>query len=244
MSLIETLLKELQSVGVHYIKNINTVMLEILNDTPHKITEIDRLIHDLISCIPHNNIKKIKLECPRNLLNHLKYTKAKMNIVGERVIFTKNLAMQQDFSVPHYEVWQPFTYKSISFLSEILQKSYNETEIFLKQMSEELPSQAEKMYTVYKMNNEPIGVVFPHIEPRTDQEGRMFWIGIHPRYLGRKLGKDLHAIGLHRLKNDFKAKSYLGITQIDNEPMKKIMIANECIQHENTLISLDYISEG
>lgn len=244
MSLIETLLKELQSVGVHYIKNRNTVMLEILNKTQHKTTEIDRLIHDLISCLPHNNIKKIKLECPRNLLNHLKYTKAKMNIVGERVIFTKNLAMQQEITGPHYEVWQLFTYKSISFLSEIMQKSFNDTEKFLIQMSEELPSQAEKMYTVYKINNEPIGVVFPHIEPRTDKEGRMFWIGIHPRYLGKKMGKDLHSIGLYRLKNDFKAKSYLGITQIDNYPMKKIMISNECIQNENTLISLDYISEG
>ena len=167
-----------------------------------------------------------------------------MNIVGERVIFTKNLAMQKDFSVPHYEVWPPLTYKSISFLSEILQKSFNDTEKFLIQMSEELPSQAEKMYTVYKMNNEPIGVVFPHIEPRTDKEGRMFWIGIHPRYLGEKIGKDLHSIGLYRLKNDFKAKPYLGITQIDNDPMKKIMISNECIQNENTLISLDYISKG
>lgn len=51
MSLIETLLKELQNVGVHYIKNINSVMLEILNDTQYKTTEIDRLIHDLILMI-------------------------------------------------------------------------------------------------------------------------------------------------------------------------------------------------
>lgn len=244
MSLIETLLKELQSVGVHYIKNSDTVMLEILNTTQHNTTEIDRLIHELILCLPHNQISKIKLECPLNLLNHLKYTKAKLNIVGKRVIFTKNLAVHHVSSVPQYEVWPPLAYESMSFLSEIMQKSFKDTEKFLIQMSEELPSQAEKMYTVYKIDNEPIGVVFPHIEPCTDKEGRMFWIGIHPRYLGKKMGKDLHSIGLYRLKNDFKAKSYLGITQIDNYPMQKILISNECIQNENALISLDYISEG
>lgn len=236
---IETLLKQLQSIGVHYIKSDSTVMLEILNDKHNKTTEIDMLIHDLLIQLPNSNFKKIKLECPKYLLNNLNYTKAKMKVIGERVIYTKNLKMQEKFFVPDFEVWSLFKNSSVSFLSEIMQKSFIDTENFLNQMGEELPSQVEKMYTVYKINNEPVGVVFPHIEPRTDREGRIFWIGIHPRFLGKRMGKALHSIGLYRLKNDFKANSYIGITQIDNHPMKKIMISNGCIQNENSLISLD-----
>lgn len=100
--------------------------------------------------------------------------------------------------------------------------------------------QAEKMYTVYIVNNEPVGVVFPHIEPNTDKEGRIFWIGIHPNFQGTGLGKNLHLIGLQRLKNDFHANSYLGMTQVDNTPMRNIMVSNGCIQNKNTVISLQY----
>lgn len=242
MILIKTVLKQLQTVGVHYITSGNTIMLEILNDKHNKATEIDMLIHKLITQLQNCNFKNIKLECPKHLLNSLNCTKAKMKIIGERVIYTNTLTMPEDFSIPNYEVWSIFENKSISFLSEIMQKSLIDTENFLKQMSEELPSQAEKMYTVYIVNNEPVGVVLPHIEPRTDREGRMFWIGIHPCFLGKRMGKALHSIGLYRLKNDFKAKSYLGITQTDNHAMKKIMISNGCTQNENTVISLEYLA--
>ena len=50
-------------------------------------------------------------------------------------------------------------------------------------MKSELPKQAETMYTVYLVNNHPIGVVFPHIQPETNQEGRIFLIGMHPKFV-------------------------------------------------------------
>lgn len=47
-------------------------------------------------------------------------------------------------------------------------------------------------------------------------------------------------LGLHRWKNEFKATSYLGMTQIDNIPMRNIMVSNGCMQNKNTVISLQY----
>lgn len=241
---IDTLLKQLQNVGVHYIKSESAIILEILKDKHNNATEIDMLINELITQQRNGNVKKIKLECPKLVLDRLTSTKLNMKILGERIIYTNTLTMPVDVSVPNYEVWSTFENNSISFLSEVMQKSYNDTENFLIQMSEELPTQVDKMYTVYKVHNEPVGVVFPHIEPHTDREGRMFWIGIHPNSLGKRMGRALHLIGLFRLKNDFKAKSYLGITQVNNLAMKKIMISNGCIQNKNTLISLEYSVEN
>lgn len=240
---IETLLKQLQQAGVNYIKGNNAMMLEILTENHKKAADLDMLIQELIVQLPENNLKKLLLECPKEFLNSLKCVKEMMKIIGERVVFTSSLEMSDDFSDLDYEIWSIFENQTISLLAEVMQRSYRDAEKFIKQMSDELPSQAENMFTVYKVNNEPVGVVLPHIEPRTDREGRIFWIGTHPRFKGKGMGKALHTIGLHRLKNDFKAKSYLGITEIENDAMKKIMISNGCIQNQNTLISLEYTAD-
>ncbi|MEO4054635.1 N-acetyltransferase [Solibacillus sp. CAU 1738] len=240
MKTIDTLLKQLQKVGVHYIKSESAIILEILEDKYNKAAEIDLLINELITQQRNSHVKNIKLECPKLVLDSLTNTKLNMKIIGERIIYTNTLTMPVDLSVPDYDVWPISENNSISFLSEVMRKSYIDTENFLIQMNEELPLQAEKMYTVYKVNNEPVGVVFPHIEPHTDREGRMFWIGIHPYFIGKRMGKALHLVGLYRLKIDFNAKSYVGITQINNHAMKKIMISNGCIQNKHTLISLEY----
>ena len=86
-------------------------------------------------------------------------------------------------------------------------------------------------------------MVFPHLEPDKDNEGRIFWIGIQPKFRGKGLGKNLHQIGLYRLQNDFKAKSYLGATQINNNSMRKIMKYNGCVENKNTVISLEYYNK-
>jgi len=145
-------------------------------------------------------------------------------------------------SITDYEVWSFSENNSILFLSEVMGTSFIAAEKFLTGMRIELPSQVKEMFTVYIVNNEPVGVVFPHIEPNTDNEGRIFWIGMHPNFLGTGLGKNLHAIGLYRLKNEFKALSYLGMTQVDNIPMRNIMASNGCIQNKNTVISLLFFS--
>ena len=84
---MEIILKELQSKGVHYIKNSDTIMLEILNNARNTLLEIDGLIQELIVCSSLNKIKKIRLECPLNILNQLKETKSKMYITGESTIY-------------------------------------------------------------------------------------------------------------------------------------------------------------
>jgi len=237
---LDKLLQQLQRVGVHYIKSGSVIILEILENRHNQATEIDMLINELLTQLKSSKLKKVKFECPKTFLDSLNFTRTKMKIVGERVIYTRSFTTPLDDLAPDYEVWSIFENNSISFLSEVMGKNFIDTEKFLIGMRTELPSQAEKMYTVYIVNNEPVGVVFPHIEPNTDKEGRIFWIGIHPDFLGERLGKNLHLIGLHRLKNEFKAKSYLGMTEINNNQMRKIMVSNRCNQNKNTVISLQY----
>ncbi|MCL1700559.1 GNAT family N-acetyltransferase [Lysinibacillus sp. Bpr_S20] len=237
---MDKLLQHLQRVGVHYLKSENVLMLEISENRLHLASEIDRLIHELLGELQSSRLEKVRFECPKILLDHLNCTRAKMDIIGERVIYKRSFMSPLNVSTQDYEVWSFSDDNSILFLSEVMGTSFSDAETFLTGMNTELPSQVKEMFTVYIVNNEPVGVVFPHIEPNTANEGRIFWIGIHPKFLGTGLGKNLHSIGLYRLKNDFKAMSYLGMTQIDNMPMRNIMVSNGCIQNNNTVISLQY----
>ncbi|UPO90155.1 GNAT family N-acetyltransferase [Niallia sp. Man26] len=237
---MDKLLQQLQSVGVHYIKSDRLIILEILENNITQASEIDMLINKFLNQLKSSKLKKVKFECPKTLLDSLNITRTKMKIVGERVIYTRSFTTPLDNLVPKFEVWSITEHNSISFLSEVMGKNFIDAEEFLVGMRTELSTQAEKMYTVYIVNNEPVGVVFSHIEPNTDKEGRIFWIGIHPNFIGTGMGKNLHSIGLYRLKNDFKAKYYLGMTQVDNIPMRNIMISNACVQNKNKVISLQY----
>lgn len=212
---MDEILEKLKRAGVHNIKNDKEILLEVLEERLNNVVEIDNLIYELLTKIENVNLKKVRLECPKTLLDRLNYTKSNLEVVGERVIFTKSFKEPINNLVPKYEVWSITDPKSISFLSEVMGRNFKDTEKFLMSMKVELPLQASKMYTVYIINNEPVGVVFPHIEPDTNKEGRMFWIGIHPNFLSKGLGKNLHLIGLYRLQQEFKAKSYLGATQVE-----------------------------
>lgn len=238
MTEINEILEQLKVVGVHHLKADAAVMLEMLHDTQDAAT-IDTLINELLSSMTRNKLQSIWLECPHTLLHELPVVQQKMSIVGERAMYTRELIEQLGISVPAYKIWPVTEPKAIAFLAEVMNTSRHDTAKFLDTMRIELPSQVDTMYTVYMLNNEPVGVVFPHIEPDTNQEGRLFWIGIHPAYKGKGLGRGLHTIGLYRLQHDFQAKSYLGATQIENAPMRKIMEANGCVQ-QATVVSLKY----
>ena len=231
------LLKQLHKAGVHGIKSNKEIILEVLEDQLHNEREIDVLLYKLLM-----NVKGQKLvifQCPHELLAKLDNIQKMMTVEGERVIYIRSLAVPIEMQVPSFEIWPATEEKSISFFAEVMGKSVQDAHAFLNAMKEELPTQVDNMFTVYLVNGKPAGIVLPHIEPDADREGRMFWIGLHPSYRGKGLGKNLHMIGLYRLQKEFKAKSYLGSTQIDNYPMRNIMAGNGCIER-NIVISLKY----
>ncbi|MEL3971901.1 GNAT family N-acetyltransferase [Rossellomorea oryzaecorticis] len=77
-------------------------------------------------------------------------------------------------------------------------------------------------------NNQPIGVVIPHIEPGTLKEGRLFYFGLIPEERGKGKSLPLHQHALNVLKNVFKAEYYIGSTSRNNVPMVKTFEHNGC----------------
>ncbi|ASK63946.1 GNAT family N-acetyltransferase [Virgibacillus phasianinus] len=238
---MKKIIQQLKKVGVHVIENNFDIGLEFFHNGLDYSNEIDTLIDELITATEENGSKRILVECPATLLHRLSKSKERMRIVGERVIYTRKFSKQLDIKAPSHEIWSPSEPRALIFLSEVMGVEIKEAEKFLSSMKTELPSQVNRMFTVYIIDGEPVGLVFPHIEPDTNQEGRMFWIGVHPKHLGKGHGKALHRIGLSRLQKEFYAKSYLGATKKGNLPMRRIMQSNGCQQSENSMVSLEYI---
>ncbi|TFJ92338.1 GNAT family N-acetyltransferase [Lentibacillus salicampi] len=238
---MDTLLKQLKRAGVRSIKNDFDIMLELSDAGHHRAAKIDSLISDLLTGLGNSRFEKVLFECSEAMLNNLHEVKKQMRMTGKRVVYTKPLTNPIEKStVPYHEVCPITRPNAISLLSEVMGRSFRDAEKFLKGMKTELPSQADNMYTVYMVDGEPIGVVLPHIEPDTDKEGRMFWIGVHPVFRGKGYGRLLHLIGLYRLQHEFGATSYYGVTKVDNTPMQNVMSANGCVRNNDPVISLAF----
>ncbi|CAM4398539.1 GNAT family N-acetyltransferase [Bacillus manliponensis] len=85
---------------------------------------------------------------------------------------------------------------------------------------------------VYK-DNQPTGVVMPHIEPGTTNEGRLFYFGLVPEMRGKGLSQPLHYYALYLLKG-MGATYYIGSTNIVNTPMIHTFQKNKCAVHRKT----------
>lgn len=236
---MEALLKELHKAGIHSIKSNHSIILETMDTELQHALEIDALIITLINKVDEQTHNTVRLQCPLKLLHKMSSVREHMTIEGERVIYLRSLADAIAIPDLSFEVWPVTGRRSIAFLAETMQSSYQDANEFLAQMREELPAQADHMFTVYFVKDEPAGVVFPHIEPNTDREGRMFWIGMYPKFKGKGLGKNLHQIGLYRLQKEFAARIYIGSTTKDNFAMRSIMASNRC-KEKMTVISLNY----
>ncbi|MDQ0351891.1 RimJ/RimL family protein N-acetyltransferase [Alkalibacillus filiformis] len=231
-------LKDLESLNVQVLINQRTIILEKFDVNIEQAKEADMLVYNLCKELDQTPYDHILFECRTEMFDHIPKINKMMKVHGKRVVYTKPL---EPFAFPRYEsdIWSVDDSKSINFLSEVMGVNYYRAEKFLEGMKQELPNQADQMFTVYVEDEQPVGIVLPHIEPNTDHEGRIFWMGVHSRFLGKGYGKILHAISLERLRHDFHAKSYLGVTEEENEPMRNIMKANGC-EEEYKVVSFQF----
>jgi len=95
----------------------------------------------------------------------------------------------------------------------------------LLSVKSELGEDWEKSCQVFYLQNNPVGISIPHIEPGTMNEGRLFYFGLLPEVRGKGLSTPLHLQSLWALK-EMGATRYIGSTHIANKPMQRVFEKN------------------
>jgi predicted acetyltransferase len=85
---------------------------------------------------------------------------------------------------------------------------------------------------VVKHHDQEIGLLFPRYTHIKERQGGMF-CGIVPEFRQKGLGRQIHYLGLERLKQ-MGALYYRGETFVGNTPMKSIFAANQCLLVPNS----------
>ncbi len=98
----------------------------------------------------------------------------------------------------------------------------------MKSLEIELGPDYKKSCLVAYEDGRPIGVVIPHVEPGTRDEGRLFYFGLIPSERGKGKSMPLHKLALQLLKDEFNASCYIGGTSESNQPILKTFMANGC----------------
>ncbi len=119
------------------------------------------------------------------------------------------------------EMWQACSEGSLNA------PSAHPIEMQYEAMKQEIGEQYKSScYSVY-WNKNLLGVVIPIIEPDTEEEGRLFYMGVLPQQRGKGFGKQLHQLGLFLLQEK-GATYYIGSTGVENKPMQQIFQYNDC----------------
>ncbi|WP_190284824.1 GNAT family N-acetyltransferase [Bacillus sp. S3] len=98
---------------------------------------------------------------------------------------------------------------------------------YLMSLESELGKGWEQSCRIYYLQDTPLGISIPHIEPGTIDEGRLFYFGLLPEMRGKRLSNDLHLQSLWALK-EMGATFYIGSTDIANKKMLRVFENNGC----------------
>ncbi|CAM3849712.1 GNAT family N-acetyltransferase [Alkalicoccus chagannorensis] len=225
--------------GLRLLFNHQDIFLEI--DAEAASYSLNERIEQLCLQLGKEGYHRMVLECPASTANALPSVRTYMTLQNKRVGFRRALGNLSPFPFQQYTCTKlSLGHQAVLHLADMMQTDTTTAARFLNGMQQELPDQADDMMTMLYFENTAIGLVLPHVEPDTDQEGRLFWMGLHPDFRSQGHGQALHYTGLYRLQEEARARSYYGITDHTNHAMQRIMKSNGCTQEEEPLLTFAY----
>lgn len=152
----------------------------------------------------------------------------------EFVYYTQDLEHYQDnklfFSYQSLQTNSEAYFKSLwskTMKQSLNAKSSLSIEEHMTSVKEELGYKYKDVCLIAYEKDIPIGIIIPHIEPRTMVEGRLFYFGLLPEQRNKGKSKLLHLDALVKLKG-LGATNYVGSTSFNNIPMIKTFQRNNC----------------
>ncbi|WP_113930379.1 GNAT family protein [Bacillus sp. P14.5] len=195
------------------------------NDAGEK--ELERLKEYLVK-VPEE--KKVTVAVPSGFHYLKEFNKLGLNKVKDRVVYSKDLKnISRGWTDPYLTFLEEQDDESVVRCLSAIVGCRKEAVSMIESLFAEVAQSRFRIYLV-KIRGRDAAVFIPHIEPQTEDEGRLFFFGITPEFQGGGHAAAIHRFALTSLKQDLKARIYVGVTDSGNLPMKKVFIRNGCSQ--------------
>ncbi|MGM0750640.1 MAG: hypothetical protein ACQET6_01855 [Bacillota bacterium] len=219
---------------VKIIQGDNYATIEDTNElTP---SELKELVNYLDQTPPYHSLSNLKI-----LVNHTFSREVDQYLEGKRYDLVDEFLTVYK-KLEKSEVEHSFTLKNLHMISknefihiwlESMKSSLNPPSFLsmgehMKAVKTELGAHYKDSCIAVYEGDKGIGVMMPHIEPGTKDEGRLFYFGLIPVERGKGKSKLLHKLALSLLESEFHATYYIGGTSIHNTPMIRTFQANGC----------------
>ncbi len=221
--------------SVKFVKGGNSITVEDTEEL--KVKEFIELVQALLNDSEITAAKYLTILADRRLSEEAgEYLRGNGFMIHDEVQFVVNdlqneIEEEGNFSLKSLAEVKEDTFKEI--WRQTMEGSLNAPQSLnmneqMKSVKKELGSSYIDTCNIAYEKGEPVGVVMPHIEPGTNEEGRFFYFGLLKEARGKKKSAPLYRKGLKILKETFGAAYSIGATSVRNKPMLKVFEKTGC----------------
>ncbi|PGU41536.1 GNAT family N-acetyltransferase [Bacillus cereus] len=213
-------------------RNASSIMIKENNAEPFTEEQLKEMMQYCVTEAEKEGIENLHFEISSKSPNYDVYKKCFGTYAFEYI--TENMIVFKDI----YEVEDVESEIDFKLIEEVGENNFyslwNEVtgeqidyDQFVNMMLQEIGEQWKEHCLTASINEEPIGIVIPHIERGTLEEGKLMYFAVAPNMRNKGYEAAFFTGAMFVLK-EIGASYYIGETNVQNEWMKDVFEKNGC----------------
>lgn len=219
-------------------RNASSIMIKENNAELFTEEQLEEMMQYCVAEAEKEGLEKLHFEISSKSPNYNVYRKcfgkhlfecfAENIIVFKDIYEVEDIESEIDFKLieeigeaAFYSLWNEVTGEQIDY------------DQFVNMMLQEIGGQWKEHCLTASIDEEPIGIVIPHIERGTLEEGKLMYFAVAPNMRNKGYEAAFFTGAMFVLK-EIGASYYIGETNVQNEWMKDVFEKNGCQQLSST----------
>ncbi|MEV5111228.1 GNAT family N-acetyltransferase [Bacillus sp. LBA3-1-1.1] len=219
-------------------RNASSIMIKENNAEVFTKEQLEEIIQYCVVEAEKDGIEELQFEISSKSPNYDVYKKCfetySFEYITENMIVCKDIYEVEDIESEidfklieeigedaFYSLWNEVTGEQIDY------------DQFVNTMLQEIGERWKEHCLTASIDEEPIGIVIPHIERGTLEEGKLMYFAVAPNMRNKGYEMAFFTGAMFVLK-EIGASYYIGETNVQNEWMKDVFEKNECQQLSST----------
>ncbi|MEK5246704.1 GNAT family N-acetyltransferase [Bacillus sp. FSL R9-9530] len=219
-------------------KNASSIMIKENDAEVFTEEQLEEIMQYCVAEAEKDGIEELQFEISSKSPNYDVYKKCfemySFEYITENIIVFKDIYEVEDIEseidfklieeigeAAFYSLWNEVTGEQIDY------------DQFVNTMLQEIGGQWKEHCLTASIDEEPIGIVIPHIERGTLEEGKLMYFAVAPNMRNKGYEAAFFTGAMFVLK-EIGASYYIGETNVQNEWMKDVFEKNGCQQLSST----------